>query len=327
MGGELFLYSRENFVLVVCPYGLGDSATVLPKLASLANDKRIDSLTYYLTGYYPHLLYRFFINFDFGVRAKYILSPWSESDVIDTEVIQVHPQKINELNHIPDIVVPEKYWERHTYLERIHHSDMAQIMGAMLGELDRRDMGGFEKHLNQIWRKFRDNRLASDIILSRFVRNRKGHKDEHCVVFQPVTTLRTPRNFVAERMAELYNKVITALEGFTIYLVGTYDDYLSIKELVDSVARDSIINTMGRWDVAQIVQLIFDADVVLGCNSWVPYLGSICDKRSAMYVLGGLQVEAEFRNRIVSENFYGFDDISLRQSLNIDKMVHFLAGS
>lgn len=311
-------------MLVVCPYGLGDSATVLPKLASLANDKRIDSLTYYLTGYYPHLLYRFFINFDFGVRAKYILSPWSGDDVIDTEVIQVHPQKINGLNHIPDIVVPKKYWERHTYLERLQHSDMAQIMRTMLAELDRRDMGEFEEHLNQIWRKFSDNRLASDVVLSRFLRNRKRHEDERYVVFQPVTTLRTPRNFVAERMAELYKKVIEAFEGSSIYLVGTYDDYLTIKELVDSNARDSIINTMGRWDVAQVVQLIFDADIVLGCNSWVSYLGAICDKRSAMYVLGGLQVEAEFRNRIVSKNFYGFDNVSLRQNLDIDEMVRFL---
>lgn len=314
-------------MVIVCPYGLGDSATVLTKLASLAESKSFDSLTYYLTGYYPHLLYRFFINFDFGVRARYVLSPWSDGDIIDTEIIQVHPQKINALDHIPDIVVLEKYWERHSYLERLHSPEMDSVMKSMLTELERRDMHEFEKHLNQIWRKFRDNRLASDIILSRFIRDRKRHKDEHSVVFQPVTTLRTPRNFIAENMAKLYNSVITAFEGSTIYLVGTYDDYLTIKELVDSSARDSIINTMGRWDVAQVVQLIFDADVVLGCNSWVPYLGSICDKRSAMYVLGGLQVEAEFRNRIVSKNFYGFDNVSLRHNLNVDEMVHFLTGA
>lgn len=51
-----------------------------------------------------------------------------------------------------------------------------------------------------------------------------------------------PGNFVAENMAKLYDSVITAFEGSTMYPVGTYDDYLTIKELVDSSARDSIIN-------------------------------------------------------------------------------------
>lgn len=311
-------------MVISCPYGIGDSATVLTKLASLAEEKRFDSLTYYLTGYYPHLVYRLFINFDFGVPTKYMLSPWTDSNIIDADVIDVHPQKIDLLTHIPDIVVPEKFWERHSYLESLHNPDTDRLMRTMMAELSPRDMGGVEKHLNQIWTKIKSSRLSSDIILSRFLRERKKHEDEHCVVFQPVTTLRTPRNPSAERMSELYKKVIAAFEESSIYLVGTYDDYLSIKDLVDSNARDSIINTMGRWDVSQTVQTIFDADIVLGCNSWVPYLGSMCDKRSAMYVLGGLQVEAEFRNRIVSKNFYGFDNVSLRKNLNIDEMIHFL---
>ncbi len=313
-------------MVISCPFGIGDSATVLTKLASLAEENRFDSLTYYLTGYYPHLLYRLFINFDFGVPTRYILAPWACDEPVDVDVIQVHPQKVDLLVDIPDVVIPEKYWERHTYLERFHNPEMEHKMCSILEELGRRDMGEVEKHLNQIWQKIKGNRLASDIILSRFLRNRKRHEDEHCVVFQPVTTLRTPRNPNAERMSELYKKVITAFEGSSIYLVGTYDDYHSIKDLVDSNARDSIINVMGRWDVAQVVQLIFGADVVVGCNSWIPYLGSMCDKRSAMYVLGGLQVEAEFRNRIVSKNFYGFDNVSLRENLNIDEMIRFLTS-
>lgn len=311
-------------MVISCPFGIGDSATVLTKLATLATEERFNSLTYYLTGYYPHLVYRLFINFDFGVPTKYVLAPWADSDIIDADVIDVHPQKIDLLTHIPDIVIPEKFWERHLYLERLHNPDTEQLMRTMMAELSRRDMGEFEKHLDRVWQKLRSSQLSSDIILSRFLRERKNRENEHCVVFQPVTTLRTPRNPSAERMSELYKKVIAVFEESSIYLVGTYDDYLSIKDLVDSNARDSIINVMGRWDVAQVVQLIFEADVVLGCNSWIPYLGSMCDKRSAMYVLGGLQVEAEFRNRIVSKNFYGFDNVSLRKNLNIDEMMHFL---
>jgi len=314
-------------MIIKCPYGIGDSAVILPKLAVLADENRIDYLTYYLTGYYPHLLYRFFINFDFGVPARYILTPHGiEDDPVDVNVIEVHPMKVHcELKDIPDVVVPERYWERFPYLTRYHGPDIEDILGQVQREITRLDRYGYtERLLKECMRKFRVNKLASDIILSEFIRHKK--KQDYPVIFQPFTSLRTPRNFKARDFMELYRAVISVFEGVPVCLVGTYTDYLHIKDIVDSNLSDNIFNMMGQWDVAEVVQAIFDAGVVVGCNSWVSYLGALLDKRSVMYVLGSLGVETEFQGRVVSENFWGFENIALSQNLDINAMVEFLKG-
>jgi len=311
-------------MVVNCPHGIGDSATILPKLVSLAEEKSIDCLTYYLTGFYPHLIYRLLINFNFGVPTKYILSPRGGDDFIDGNVIDAHPNTVNRLTHIPDAIITEKYWERFKYLEYRREPRVMAQLETLLQELaSKSEYDGMGEEVSR-WLEKLQATAPPDVSLSKYIRHRQ--KGPYPVVFQPFTSLRSPRNFRPERFTELFKAVVAAFEDSQICLVGTYEDYLHIKSIVNAHMSKNIVNMMGLWDVAEVVQAIFDAEVVVGCNSWIPYLAAMVDKRSAMYVLGGLHVEREFQGRIVSKQFYGFDSISLPRNLKVDRMIEFLKG-
>lgn len=310
-------------MIVKCAYGIGDTACVLPKLASLAMDKRIDHLTYHLTGYYPHLLYRLLINFDFNVQTRYILSPIDDgSPEVDRHVIEAHPQKIDQLPDIPDIIIPEKYLERFQYLGKGRDStDVKGLLQEIIEEIDHRGrVGDLRRYSIDCLKRLQASKSVTDIILSKFLRNKQTYR----VVFHPYTSLRTPRNFEPKKFAQLFESVMKAFGDSDMCLVGTHEDYLKIRDVVDTYVGDNVINNMGLFDVAENVQAVFDAEIVIGVDSWVSYLAAMLDKRSAMYILGGMQVEQEFQNRIVSRNFYGFDNISLRYNLKVDDMIEFL---
>jgi len=146
---------------------------------------------------------------------------------------------------------------------------------------------------------------------------------EYDVVIHPVTMLKTPRRFNEKTLFALLNTFIEAFPDKRMCLVGHAADINVMRPFIIKMLPNKMVESfIGEWDCYKVVQTIFRAEMVLACDSWIALLAGFLGKRCCQYVLGKARLGIVFESRVVSPNYFGFENINL-EDIDVDKIIRY----
>lgn len=146
---------------------------------------------------------------------------------------------------------------------------------------------------------------------------------EYDILIHPVTMLKTPRRFDENTLFTLLNTFIEAFPDKRICLVGHATDINVMRPfIIKTLPNKMVESVIGEWDCYKVVQTMFEADMVLACDSWIALLAGFLGKRCCQYILGKARLGVVFESRIVSPNYFGFNNINI-DNIDVDRIIRY----
>ncbi len=136
---------------------------------------------------------------------------------------------------------------------------------------------------------------------------------QYDIVIHPVTTSRTMRVFDKDILYEMLDYIADKCSNMV--LVGSEED----ASFMNDYNNPAFDNQMNKLSAYQVVQLLFKAKNVIGCDSWVAFLSGIIGKPTLMYMLnrGTDKLLNLFRDRIISDNFHVSNLVDCKNEMQI----------
>ena len=156
---------------------------------------------------------------------------------------------------------------------------------------------------------------VSDRVVTKEYWNINNSSLQYDIVIHPVTTSRTMRVFGKDILYDLLDYIADWKRDCRIVLVGSEED-ASFMNDYDNPVFDNHMNKLSAY---QVVQLLFKAEHIIGCDSWVAFLGGIIGKPTFMYMLNRKtdKLLNLFRDRIVSNKFHVSNLVNGKDELQI----------
>lgn len=138
---------------------------------------------------------------------------------------------------------------------------------------------------------------------------------QYDIIVHPVTTSRTMRVFDKGVLYDLLDYIADWNKDSSIILVGSEEDVKFMGDY-DNPAFD---NQMNKLSAYQVVQLLFEAKHIIGCDSWIAFLGGIIGKPTFMYMLNRKtdKLLNLFRDRVISDQFHVSNLVNCKNELQI----------